>query len=81
MEKYKEFLKTLKKESPIECEFSIGETVMFTNEYGVSFSGMKIIGFADNDAFYGRFIHLDKNSYWFPVRPDELTLESKVVTS
>jgi hypothetical protein len=43
----------------------------------VSFPGYKIVGFAEEE-FYGRFIHLDKSSWWFPVKPSELTLEQKV---
>ncbi|HDY7901191.1 TPA: hypothetical protein RQK56_004052 [Vibrio vulnificus] len=74
---YDEFLKRLKMEPPVECEFSVGDRVTFTNEYGVSFPGYKVVGFAEEE-FYGRFIHLDKSSWWFPVKPSELTLEQKV---
>lgn len=80
-QEYDDFLKRLKKEPPVECEFEVGDTVTFTNEYGVSFPGNKVIGFADDDEFYGRFIHLDKSSWWFPVRPSELTLEASVSES
>ena len=78
---YSDFLKRLKMEPPVECEFSVGDIVTFTNEYGVSFPGNKVIGFAADDEFYGRFIHLDKEAWWFPVRPAELTLECKASES
>ena len=72
----KEFTETIKKESPVPCDFKVGDTVTFTNEFGVSFEGRKIIGFADDDSFYGRFIFLDKDSYWFPCKPSELKLNN-----
>lgn len=62
------------------CNFSVGDVVTYTNEYGVSFPGMRVIGFADDDSFYGRFIHLVgpeyPGAYWFPHKPDELIKES-----
>ena len=30
---------------PVECAFKTGDTVTFTNEYGVKFEGLKVIGF------------------------------------
>lgn len=62
--RYKDFLKGLKMEPPENTEFSVGDKVKYTTEYGVTFSGLKIIGFSE-DVFYGRFIYLDKSSWWF----------------
>ena len=76
--KFKEFMKGLQTTPPVECDFCIGDEVTFTNEYGVSWSGFKIIGFAKDDSFYGRFIHLDKENYWFPVTPESLELTTMV---
>lgn len=73
---YDEFLRGLENEPPIECQFEVGDKVTYTNEYGVSFPGYQIVGFAKDDDFYGRFIYLDNSSWWFPVKPSELTLES-----
>lgn len=70
-----EVIETLLDKPPVPCEFKVGDIVTFTNEYGVSFEGRVIIGFAEDDSFYGRFIHLSKDAYWFPVRPSELKLE------
>lgn len=76
-QKYAEFLKKLEPEPPIHCDLKVGDTVTFTNEYGVSFPGLKVIGFAKDDDFYGRFIYLETSSYWFPNHPAEVTLESR----
>jgi hypothetical protein len=65
------------KTPPVECGFKVGDVVTFTNEYGVKFENLVIFGFAKDDSFYGRFIHLFKDSYWFPVRPSELKLQQK----
>lgn len=61
-----------------ERDFHKGQEVMFTNEYGVTFGAFEILGFSENpQQFYGRCVYLDKDSYWFPVRPSELTLVSE----
>lgn len=72
-QKYEDFVAELRTTPPIDCEFSVGDNVTFTNEYGVVFEGHKVIGFAEDDSFYGRFIHIDTDSYWFPHTPEELT--------
>ena len=46
----------------IECPFAIGDTVIYTNDYGVKFK-MDIIGFSKDTSFYGRFIHLKPHEY------------------
>lgn len=58
---------------PVECSFKLNDEVMFTNDYGVVFGPYLVTGFA-SELCNGRFIHLNKDSYWFPVRPDSLTL-------
>lgn len=77
--KYLDFVDSLEKTPPVPCPFSVGDTVTFTNEFGVVFEGRKVIGFSEDTKFYGRFIHLDSDkqygAYWFPHRPDELQLE------
>lgn len=58
-----------------EQDFHKGQMVMFTNEYGITFGAYEILGFSPNPKqFYGRCVYLDKDSYWFPVRPSEITL-------
>jgi hypothetical protein len=68
---FEKFVDGLKKASPFECEFSVGDVVTFTNDYGVPFEGLTILGFTDKP-LHGRFIHLDTDSWWLPVRPDSL---------
>ena len=68
---------------PFPCDFQVGDIVTFTkeyrgvfNEYCGVFPGMQIIGFSkEEDAFHGRFIHLAEDAFWFPHKPEDLTLE------
>ena len=65
---------------PIECPFAVGDTVIYTNDYGVKFK-MDIIGFSKDTSFYGRFIHLKRHehedvdgcAWWCPCSPQEIT--------
>lgn len=67
------------KENPPEpCEFTIGQHVIFTNDYGLEFE-MDVIGFSEDTSFQGRFIHTivhgtdgKGSAWWFPHRPSEL---------
>lgn len=60
---------------PEPCEFKLGDNVKFTNDYGVSFEPHKIIGFTKPEhKLHGRFIHIDTDAPWFPVKPESLTL-------
>jgi len=73
----REYARKLRQTPPVPCNFSVGDRVTFVNEFGVSFADMRVIGFADDDSFYGRFIHITgpehPGAFWFPHRPDELT--------
>ena len=66
-DKYIEFVASLDKTSAA-TDFFLGQKVAFVNDYGVVFEDHTIIGFAQ-EPFYGQFIHLDKDSYWYPVAP------------
>jgi len=70
--KYLEFVATLKSTPPVETEFKVGQTVAYVNDYGVIFADMTIVGFADDDSFYGKFIHLNSDCYWCAVAPGSL---------
>lgn len=60
---------------PEPCEFKVGDIVKFTNDYGIEFFPHKIIGFTKpEDKLYGRFIHINTDCPWFPVKPGSLTL-------
>lgn len=55
------------------CEFKIGDTVQYTNDQGVVFAPRKIIGYCKPESeFNGRFIYINSDSPWFPVRPESL---------
>lgn len=71
----KAFAAKLKKTPPVECGFKIDDQVTFTNDYGVKFEGLRVIGFDTDDSFYGRFIYLDTDCYWFAKKPSSLTHE------
>lgn len=63
---------------PELCDFQVGDTVKFTNDYGVEFEPHKVIGFTTaRHKVGGRFIHINSDSPWFPVAPESLTLISK----
>ena len=53
-------------------EFSVGDVVTFTNDYGVKFHNLTIIGISADNSFYGRQIYTNTDSYWFPHKPSEL---------
>lgn len=57
---------------PEGCDLKVGDKVTYTNDYGASFHGFTVIGFAKEPRF-GRFVHLDKDSYWVPVSRESLT--------
>ena len=70
----------LSKFPPIGCDFKLGDTVTFTNEYGVKFEGLKVIGFEKEigpDFLPNRFIYLNTGCYWFPKSQESLTLEHR----
>lgn len=63
------------KEPPVPCDFKIGDSVTFTNDYGVAFYNRKVTGFSDTIE-YGRFVYLDQDAWWFAVAQASLTLTS-----
>lgn len=74
--KEKEFIRTqLVDTPPVPCDFRVGDIVTYTNDQGVAFKGRRITGFARDNSFYGRFVHLEGGAYWFPAHPDSLKKE------
>ena len=55
----------------------IGDIVTFTNDYGVVFTGLEVVGFDDPTENNGRSVFLASDSYWFPKAVNQLTLELK----
>lgn len=65
-------------ESPKPCSFKVGDVVTFTNEYGVSFSNLIVIGFAKpENEVNGGFVHISTECAWFPVKPETLTVQGQ----
>lgn len=57
-------------------EMFAGQTCTFTNEYKIKFPKLTIMGFCRPE-LEGRCVYLDKDSYWFPVHPDSITLDTE----
>ena len=55
-----------------EVDFKVGDKVAYTNPYGVTFHSFTIIEIKYKLSFD---IYLNKDSYWYPVKPEELELE------
>jgi hypothetical protein len=54
-------------------DLKVGDFITFTNEFGVSFEDLEILGFRSNkDYMPDRNVYLNKSSYWFPVKLSEL---------
>jgi hypothetical protein len=65
-------------EPPKPCEWKVGDCVKFTNDYGVEFEPLRVIGFTKPEhELHGRFIHLDTDAPWFPVAPESLSVATK----
>jgi len=54
-------------------DISVGDTVTFTNEYGIKFHGLTVVGIDKSRAFYNRQFYLNSDAYWFPHTREELT--------
>ena len=76
-EKKRRFIASLMRVPPdgVDCKFHVGQLVKFTNDYGVSFDGQRIIGFSEpvSELSGSPYIYLDNSSYWFPCTPESLT--------
>lgn len=59
---------------PLPCDFKVGDRVIFTNDYGVSFHKV-VRGFTRKPQGVDilRFVYLDLDCWWFPVEPESLT--------
>lgn len=68
-------------------DLTVGDMVLFTYDYGVTFGPHEILGFCKPDSFlcphrYPKdedcgIVFLDSDAYWFPDRLNQLTLVSK----
>jgi hypothetical protein len=68
---------SLSPDPPVDCKYKVGDKVIFTNDYGISFEDMEVIGFRVHDDMKGRFIHLgdEGSAYWYPHGPGELSFK------
>lgn len=71
-----EFYNRLSEVMDTEDDLAVGDIVAFTNDYGVVFGPKEVLAF--RKPWNGdRCVYLDSDAYWFPDRPDQLTLLSK----
>lgn len=63
-------------EAGIETELRVGQRVRFTNDYGVPFEPLEILGFCKQTAT-GGCVFLNKSSYWFPNKLSQITPYNK----
>lgn len=55
-----------------DYDLKIGDKVMFTNDYGVTFGPHEVIGFYKGD-LRGRYVFIDYDCFWFPAKLENLT--------
>ena len=57
-------------------EIKVGDMVMYTNQFGATFGPYEVMAISKDNSLwkYGRCIYLNKESYWFPYKPEELKL-------
>lgn len=70
---------------PEPCPFTVGDRVIYTNEYGVKFDE-DVVGFSKDSSFQGGFIHIvrhgtdgDGNAWWYPHHPSVLVMHPDAV--
>jgi hypothetical protein len=61
----------MRPDPPIPCDFSVGDRVTYTNDYGVTFDRV-VKGFASEVHSYG-FVYLNLDCWWMPVTPESLS--------
>ena len=68
-----EFFSRLSEVMETDSDLAVGDMVAFTNDYGVIFGPCEVLAFG-NLCNSGRCVYIDSDSYWFPNRPDQLTI-------
>ena len=58
-----------------EIDFKVGDKVVFTNEYGISFPNLTIVAISKDDELFkwGKCIFLNTSTYWHAVHPKSLS--------
>ena len=59
-----------------DCKTNLkaGQICTYTNDFGVYFTGHKILGFCKPEDNYGRCIYLDLDCYWSPARIGNISI-------
>lgn len=71
-----EFFNRLSEVMETDSDLAVGDMVAFTNDYGVVFGPKEVLAF--RKPWNGsRCVYIDSDAYWFPDRPDQLTILSK----
>lgn len=81
MIKDKEFLATLSQTPTRPTKLEVGDKVTYTNDQGCVFPNKTIIGFKEYTDLNDRFIHLNTDCYWMPVKECSLELELPALLS
>lgn len=71
-----EFFNRLSEVMETDSDLAVGDMVAFTNDYGVVFGPKEVLAFG-KPWNGGRCVYIDSDAYWFPDRPDQLTILSK----
>lgn len=67
-----------------KLELAIGDSIIFTNDYGVEFDDLIVTGYCpENHSLYkyGNRYFLSKDSYWYPVHPTNCRRQLKQTIS
>lgn len=71
-----EFFNRLSEVMETDIDLAVGDMVAFTNDYGVVFGPKEVLAF--RKPWNGdRCVYIDSDAYWFPDRPNQLTILSK----
>lgn len=71
-----EFFSRLSEVTDTDNDLAAGDMVAFTNDYGVVFGPNEVLAFR-KPWNGGRCVYIDSEAYWFPDRPEQLTILSK----
>lgn len=70
------FYNRLSEVTATDNDLTVGDKVVFTNDYGVVFGPHEVLAF-EKPTSSGRSVFFDHDAYWFPARPGQLTLAKK----
>lgn len=72
----KVFFNRLSEVIDTDNDLEVGDMVAFTNDYGVVFGPHEVLAF-EKPGNWDRCVYFDHDAYWFPARPNQLTLMKK----